>query len=97
MLIRLFSLSIIVHSELFIEGPDTSKAVLGSPVLIRTWLQALEVIRLVLESLGLNLSVSAIIATMLLLFRAVELAIIYYLSLHGTVQRRNFNSCISSV
>ena len=33
---------------------------------------------------------------MLHLFHAVELAIIYDMSLHGTVQRADFNSCVSS-
>lgn len=42
------------------------------------------------------LTLSVIVMLIVLLFRTVELAIIYDMSLHGTVQRADFNSCVSS-
>lgn len=72
-LLLFIGLNIIVCPELLIEGLGRSEAVLYSLVLVSFQLARFRVVRLVSESLRLGLIVPAIIATMLLLFRAVKL------------------------
>lgn len=72
-LIHIFSLSHIDSiPKLFITHLDRSEAFLGSPVPTSAKLQTLDVIRLVVESLSLNLIVSGIMAMMLLLLRVAK-------------------------